>query len=94
MNKKFYSIIFLFSVYTSFPQSPEDALKLSWYHLGGTARNQAIGGAMGSLGGDASALMTTIAIARVGLRGHDQCVCSMFEQMHLRIVPFHYRRPP
>ena len=55
MNKKIYSFIFLFSVYTSFSQLPEDALKLSWFHSGGTARNQAIGGAMGSLGGDASA---------------------------------------
>ncbi len=55
MNKKIYSIILLFSAFTTFSQSPEDALRLSWYHLGGTARNQAIGGAMGSLGGDASA---------------------------------------
>ncbi len=33
-------------------QLPEDALRLSWLTPGGTARSQAIGGAMGSLGGD------------------------------------------
>ncbi|RYZ19620.1 MAG: hypothetical protein EOO16_19395 [Chitinophagaceae bacterium] len=36
-------------------QSPSDALQFSWYAPGGTARQQAIGGAMGSLGGDYSA---------------------------------------
>jgi hypothetical protein len=37
-------------------QLPEDALRLSWTTAGGTAREQAIGGAMGSLGGEISAL--------------------------------------
>jgi len=54
MNKKIYSFFLLLPVYISLAQSPEDALRLSWYRLGGTARNQAIGGAMGSLGGDAT----------------------------------------
>ncbi len=36
-------------------QQPSDALRFSWTTQGGTARNQAIGGAMGSLGGDVSA---------------------------------------
>jgi hypothetical protein len=36
-------------------QLPEDALRASWTTPGGTAREQAIGGAMGSLGGDISA---------------------------------------
>lgn len=36
-------------------QTPEDALRLSWNVPGGTARVQAIGGAMGSLGGDITA---------------------------------------
>lgn len=36
-------------------QVPEDALRLSWFQQTGTARNQAIGGAMGSLGGDITA---------------------------------------
>lgn len=36
-------------------QEPADALRFSWSVPGGTARSQAIGGAMGSLGGDLSA---------------------------------------
>src|SRR5689334_14973857 len=55
MKRKIYTAIFLLSTYFSFSQTPEDALKLSWYQLRGTARNQAIGGAMVSLGGDATA---------------------------------------
>ena len=55
MKGKIYTVIFLLSSYISFSQSPEDALRLSWYQLKGTARNQAIGGAMVSLGGDATA---------------------------------------
>ena len=41
-----------------FAQEPVDALRYSWTVPGGTARQQAIGGAMGSLGGDISALFT------------------------------------
>ncbi len=55
MHKKFYLFILLFPSIIATGQAPEDALRLSWYQLNGTARNQAIGGAMGSLGGDASA---------------------------------------
>lgn len=55
MKRKIYVVIFLLSSYISFSQSPEDALRLSWFQQRGTARNQAIGGAMVSLGGDASA---------------------------------------
>ena len=55
MKGKIYTVIFLLSSYISFSQTPEDALRLSWYQLKGTARNQAIGGAMVSLGGDATA---------------------------------------
>jgi len=55
MKGKIYTIIFLLSSYISFSQTPEDALRLSWFQLKGTARNQAIGGAMVSLGGDATA---------------------------------------
>ncbi len=36
-------------------QEPADALRYSWYAPGGTARNQAVGGAMTSLGGDLTA---------------------------------------
>ena len=38
-----------------FAQVPEDAIKYSWLTHQGSARNMAIGGAMGSLGGDISA---------------------------------------
>lgn len=55
MKRKIYTFIFLLFSTISFSQSPEDALRLSWFPLKGTARNQAIGGAMASLGGDASA---------------------------------------
>lgn len=55
MNKKIYTLFLLFSFVVSLAQTPEDALRLSWYHSGGTARSLAIGGAMGSLGGDAAA---------------------------------------
>ena len=55
MKRKIYTAIFLLSSYISFSQTPEDALRLSWFQLRGTARNQAIGGAMVSLGGDATA---------------------------------------
>lgn len=37
-------------------QVPEDAVRMSWSVPSGTARQQAIGGAMGSLGGDISSL--------------------------------------
>jgi hypothetical protein len=55
MKGKIFTVIFLLSSYISFSQTPEDALRLSWFQLKGTARNQAIGGAMASLGGDATA---------------------------------------
>ena len=38
-----------------YAQEPADALRYSWYVPGGTARIQAAGGAMGSLGGDITA---------------------------------------
>ena len=38
-------------------QVPEEALRLSWKPQAGTARNQAIGGVMGSLGGDPTAAL-------------------------------------
>ncbi|HMU47050.1 MAG TPA: hypothetical protein PKC72_11825 [Chitinophagaceae bacterium] len=54
--KKIYLSLFILAVsYNLFSQVPEEALRLSWRVQQGTARNQAIGGAMGSLGGDATA---------------------------------------
>ncbi|HTE26436.1 OmpP1/FadL family transporter [Flavitalea sp.] len=44
-------------------QVPEDAIRMSWNIPSGTARNQAIGGAMGSLGGE----ITTLFVNPAGL---------------------------
>ncbi len=57
MNKKIYTAILLIAAQQVSAQIPEEALRLSWRPQMGTARNQAIGGAMGSLGGDATAAM-------------------------------------
>ena len=53
--KKYILFITLLTTISSFAQVPDDALKLSWFTGNGTARNIAIGGVMGSLGGDISA---------------------------------------
>lgn len=56
MKKKLsLAILSLLSV-SLFAQLPEDVIKYSWQPTNGTARIQAIGGAMGSLGGDISSL--------------------------------------
>jgi hypothetical protein len=55
MKKIILSTIILSSTVSLFAQRPEDALKTGFYLPGGTARNLAIGGAMGSLGGDITA---------------------------------------
>jgi long-subunit fatty acid transport protein len=55
MKIKICIAILVLSSTRTFSQIPEEALRLSWYATGGAARNQAIGGAMGSLGGDATA---------------------------------------
>lgn len=46
------SLLLLLISLSTYAQFPEDALRLSWLTQSGTARNQAIGGAAGSLGGD------------------------------------------
>jgi len=53
--KKNILILFILIAAKGFAQVPEDALRYSWYPQSGTARNMAIGGAMGSLGGDITA---------------------------------------
>ncbi len=53
---KKYLLLLNLSITTAiFAQTPEDALRYSYYPQNGTARNMAIGGAMGSLGGDINA---------------------------------------
>ncbi len=56
MKVKFYIAIFLIAVSKAYAQEPVDALRYSWTTQTGTARNQAIGGASGSLGGEFSNL--------------------------------------
>ena len=55
-------------------QVPEDALRVSWTTPSGTARNQAIGGVMTSLGGDISA--NFINPAGIGLYRTSELVLS------------------
>jgi hypothetical protein len=57
MKAVFLFVFFSFAISWSFAQAPEDALRYSYLtQPGGTARNQAIGGAGGSLGGEFSSL--------------------------------------
>lgn len=57
MKAKFLVLFFLFTATLSYAQAPEDALRYSFLtHEGGTARNQAIGGAGGALGGEFTSL--------------------------------------
>ena len=53
--KKYLLLLLLYPVANVFAQLPEDAVRYSWYPQNGTARNLAIGGVMGSLGGDITA---------------------------------------
>lgn len=57
MKIKIYPAFLLLLTQQLFAQVPEEAIRLSWTTQAGTARNQAIGGAMGSLGGDATAAL-------------------------------------
>lgn len=74
MSRSFLSFILLFSVSVSFAQLPEDALRYGFPLMGGTARNQAIGGAGASLGGDITA--AHINPAGIGLYKNTELVLS------------------
>ena len=52
--KRIFLLILLGSSLNMYAQEPEDGLRLSWFVPNGTARSNALGGAMGSLGGDLS----------------------------------------
>ncbi len=69
-------ICFLFMLTPTlvFAQFPEDALRYGYPVMGGTARNMAIGGAMGSLGGDLTA--AHINPAGIGLYKNSEIVLS------------------
>lgn len=56
MKKIFLSAAATIGFLTSMCQLPEDVLRYSYFPQHGSARNMAIGGAMGSLGGDINAL--------------------------------------
>lgn len=53
--KRYLPLIFSLTCLAVYGQTPEDALRYGWYTQNGTARNMAIGGVMGSLGGEISA---------------------------------------
>lgn len=55
MKKILFFSITILVINTLKAQEPADALRYSWYTPGGSARIQAVGGAMGSLGGDITA---------------------------------------
>ena len=54
MKHIFFIVTIVLSSIITLAQEPADALRYSWYIPQGTARQQAIGGAMGSLGGEIS----------------------------------------
>src|SRR5437868_14990600 len=56
MKGIYISAIVLLATVKTYAQEPSDALRYSWLTQNGTARNQAIGGAGGSLGGEFSSL--------------------------------------
>ena len=58
MRKAFITTGLIFSVSVLFAQEPLDAIRYSWLTPQGTARAQAIGGAVSALGGDITALYT------------------------------------
>lgn len=57
MKNKILATLLIVLAQQAMAQVPEEAIRLSWLTQTGTARNQAIGGAMGSLGGDATAAL-------------------------------------
>ena len=56
MKKLVYVSLLVFASQQMIAQLPEDAIRMSWNVPSGTARQQAIGGAMGSLGGEITSL--------------------------------------
>jgi hypothetical protein len=67
-------------------QIPEDAIKYSWFTQNGTARNIAIGGAMGSLGGDMTA--TFINPAGIGFYKTNEATLSLGLAMNKNNVSY------
>ncbi len=74
MKRILYIASFLFSGNCLLAQLPEDALRMSWINPSGTARQQAIGGALNSLGGEITA--TFVNPAGLGLYKTGEFVLS------------------
>ena len=74
MKKNFLLLLMSSAAIYSTAQVPDDALRNAWFLPGGTARNVAIGGAMGSLGGDITA--NNINPAGIGLFKTKELVLS------------------
>ncbi len=73
--KIIYTIILSLVVSNSFAQTPDEALRTAWFTQNGSARIIAIGGVMGSLGGDISA--AHINPAGIGLYRTKEIVLSL-----------------
>ena len=58
MRKFLFLIIGCCSLNFVFSQSPDDVVRNAWFVPMGTARSTSIGGAIGALGGDISAIYT------------------------------------
>jgi hypothetical protein len=63
MKRHFITVSAILLSISSLAQIPEDAIRMSWNIPSGTARHQAIGGAMGSLGGE----ITSVFVNPAGL---------------------------
>jgi len=74
MKKIFLLASIILLVFISKAQNPEDALRTAWFTQKGTARVMAVGGVMGSLGGDITA--NHINPAGIGLYKNKELVLS------------------
>jgi hypothetical protein len=74
MKKIFLFPIPVIACICAFAQNPDEALRTAWFTQQGTARVMAIGGVMGSLGGDISA--NHINPAGIGLYKNKELVLS------------------
>src|SRR5688500_10885632 len=74
MKNYFIPVLLLFITGSASAQAPEDVLRYSWFGQNGTARNQAAGGVMGSLGGDITA--TFVNPAGLGLYKTNEVVLT------------------
>lgn len=87
MTRNILTIIFIFIITGVVAQTPEDAIKTSWFTQNGSARVMAVGGVMGSLGGDISA--NHINPAGLGLYKTKELVFS--PNFHINNNGFNYR---